>query len=172
MQLLNYELYSITSYDILKDIMHIGFLFNNEKFSRNKMNIIYGKMEKMLYFFSETKYYVEMTKMEIALAVIGFVRETLGLTAYNNILKDIFMNGGDEKKYLNCLSKFRKYFKIQDDSRHNCNKENNNCTKNINENNNCNSRSDSFDSTSSSENSSENISENIGTENDNTCRNS
>jgi hypothetical protein len=172
LQLLNYELYSITSYDILKDIMHIGFLFNNEKFSRNKMNIIYGKMEKMLYFFSETKYYIEMTKMEIALAVIGFVRETLGLTAYNNILKDIFMNGGDEKKYLNCLSKFRKYFKIQDDSRHNCNKENNNCTKNINENNNCNSRSDSFDSTSSSENSSENISENIGTENDNTCRNS
>ena len=52
LQLLNYELYSITSYDILKDIMHIGFLFNNEKFSRNKMNIIYGKMEKMLYFFS------------------------------------------------------------------------------------------------------------------------
>lgn len=172
LQLLNYELYSITSYDILKDIMHIGFLFNNEKFSRNKMNIIYGKMEKMLYFFSETKYYIEMTKMEIALAVIGFVRETLGLTAYNNILKEIFMNSGDEKKYLNCLSKFRKYFKIQDDSRHNCNKENNNCTKNINENNNCNSRSDSFDSTSSSENSSENISENIGTENDNTCRNS
>ena len=53
LQLLNYELYTITSYDILMDIMHTGFLFNNEQFSQNKMNIIYGKIGKMLYFFSE-----------------------------------------------------------------------------------------------------------------------
>ena len=119
LQLLNYELYSITSYDILMDIMNVGIFFNNEKFSRNKMNIIYGKIEKMLYFFSETKYFIEMTPMEIALSVVGFVRETLGLTAYNNIIKDIYMPRDDVKRYLICLSKFRKCFKILDNNSHN-----------------------------------------------------
>ena len=57
-----------------------------------------------------------MTPMEIALSVIGFVRETLGLTAYNNILKNIFMSSGDVKRYLSCLAKFRKCFKIQEDN--------------------------------------------------------
>ena len=170
LQLLNYELYSITSYDILKDIMYMGFLFNNEKFSYNKMNIIYTKMEKMLYFFSETKYYIEMTKMEIALAVIGFVRETLGLTAYNDIIKDIFCLSWDAKKYLNCLSKFRKYFKIQDDSKHSCKTEKNKVPKNNNYNN-SKSHSDSF-SDSTSENSTDNNSDNnTDTENENICKN-
>ena len=134
LQLLNYELYSITAYDIVKDIMYTGFLFNNEKFSRNKMNIIYGKIEKILYFFSETKYYIEMTQMEIALAVIGFVRETLGLTAYNNILKEIFMPCEDYKRYLHCLAKFKRYFKIQDDANHHHNN-NTQSNNNININN-------------------------------------
>ena len=116
LKLLNYELYSITTYDILEDIMYTGFLFNNEKFSHNKMNFIYGKMEKMLYFFAETKYYIEMNPMEIALSVIGFIRETLGLPVYNNILKIIFIPNGDVKKYLNCLTKFRKCFKIQNET--------------------------------------------------------
>ena len=122
LKLLNYELHSITSYDILMDIMYTGFLFNDEKFSKNKMNIIYRKIIQMLYFFSETKYFIEMTPMEIALAVIGFVRETLGLIAYNNIIKNIFIPNGEVKRYLNCLNKFRKYFKIQDDSIQNKNK--------------------------------------------------
>ena len=129
------------------------------------------KMEKMLYFFSETKYYIEMTKMEIALAIIGFVRETLGLTAYNNIIKDIFIQSGDAKKYLNCLSKFRKYIKIQDDSKHNNKKEKN---LNLNNNNfkNSKSRSDSF-SDSTSENSSDNNLDNSNDiENENSCKNS
>ena len=167
LQLLNYELYSITAYDIVKDIMYTGFIFNNEKFSRNKMNVIYGKIEKMLYFFSEMKHYIEMTQMEIALSVIGFVRETLGLPAYNNILMDIFMQSGDVKKYLNCLEKFKKYFKIQDDSKKKINK------KIIKNNNNFehNTGSISDNSTdSNSENGLENNS-NIDTDN-NTCKNS
>ena len=130
LQLLNYELYSITSYDILMDIMHTGFLFNNEQFSHNKMNIIYGKIGKMLYFFSETKYYIEMTPMEIALSVIGFVRETLGLTAYNDIIKNLFMSSGDVKRYLSCLTKFRKCFKIQEDNNRICDNNNNNNANN------------------------------------------
>lgn len=135
LQLLDYNLYVHTSYDIMMDIMQTGFLFNDEKFSKNKMNIIYGKIVKMLYFFSETKYYIEMTPMEIALSVIGFVRETLGLTAYNNIIKNLFMSSGDIKRYLSCLTKFRKCFKIQEDNNHNCELNNNNKSnieKNIN----------------------------------------
>ena len=78
LRLLNYDLYSFTSYDIVMDIMHAGFLFNDEKFSQRKMNIVYSKIEKILYFFSEIKFYIDMTPMEIALSVIGFIRETLG----------------------------------------------------------------------------------------------
>ena len=122
LQLLNYDLYAITSYDIVMDILHTGFLFNNEKFSINKMKVIYGKVEKMLYFFSEKKYYIEMTPIEIALAVIGFIREALGLVAYNNIIQQIFMTqNGDLKTYSDCLMLFRKCFQIQEDSNHNNN---------------------------------------------------
>ena len=36
LRLLDYDLYAHTSYDILIDIMHTGFLFNDEKFSKKK----------------------------------------------------------------------------------------------------------------------------------------
>ena len=126
LRLLNYDLYSFTSYDIVMDIMYTGFLFNDEKFSQRKMNIVYSKIEKILYFFSEIKYYIEMTPMEIALSVIGFIRETLGLISYNDIIKKIFMPNDDVKKYLNCLNKFRRCFKIEDNINSNNNNENNN----------------------------------------------
>ena len=119
LQLLDYDLLVYTSYDILMDIMHTGFLFKGEKFSYKKMNLIYGKMENMLYFYSETKNYIEMTNKEIALSIIGLVRETLGLIAYNNILKSLFMNEYTNiQSYYSSLNKLRKFFKIKDDSNH------------------------------------------------------
>ena len=133
LQLLNYDLYAITPYDILMDIMHTGFLFNNENFSINKMNAIYGKMEKMIYFFSEKKYYIEMTPIEIALAVIGFIREALGLVAYNNIIQQIFMTQiNDLKTYSDCLFIFKKCFQIQEDSNHSVTNNSNKTDKNNN----------------------------------------
>jgi hypothetical protein len=114
LQLLNYDLYAITSYDIVMDIMHTGFLFSGENFSLNKMNAIYQKVETMLYFFSEKKYYIEMTPIEIAISVIGFIREALGLVTYHNIIKHIFMTQvNDLKIYLDCLNLFKKCFQIQ-----------------------------------------------------------
>lgn len=119
LQLLNYDLLINTSYDILMDILYTGFLFEDEKFSLKKMNLIYGKIENMLYFFSETKNYIDMTHKEIALALIGLIRETLGLNAYNNILKNIFMNEYTNiQSYYSCLNKLRKFFKIKDDNNH------------------------------------------------------
>ena len=119
LQFLDYDLIVHTSYDILMDIIHIGFLFKDEKFSLKKMNVIYGKMENMIYFFSETRAYIDMTHKEIALSLIGLMRETLGLIAYNNILKCIFMSENtDIQSYCTSLKKIRKCFKINDDSNH------------------------------------------------------
>jgi len=120
LQLLDYDLYVHTSYDIMMDIMHTGFLFNNEKFSLRKMNLIYGKIENMLYFFSETKYYIDMTHKEIALSIIGLIRETLGLISFSKIVNTVFMNdSSDIQNYFICLKKLRKCFKIKDDSKKN-----------------------------------------------------
>ena len=143
LRLLNYDLYAFTSYDIVMDIMHTGFLFNDEKFSQRKMNIVYSKIEKIIYFFSEIKYFIDMTPMETALSVIGFVRETLGLVAYNDIIKQIFMPNDDVKKYLICLNTFKRCFKIQD------NITNNNINSNKNRNNSQSSESSSEQSSDS-----------------------
>ena len=119
LRLLDYDLFAHTPYDILIDIMHTGFLFNDEKFSKKKMNFLYGKMENILYFFSETKLYIEMTNKEFALAIVGFIRETLGLVAYNDIIKNIFMSQDtDIQNYYSCLKKLRKCFKILDNNNH------------------------------------------------------
>jgi len=84
-----------------------------------------------------------MTPMETALSVIGFVRETLGLVAYNDIIKQIFMPNDDVKKYLICLDKFKRCFKIQD------NITNNNINSNKNRNNSQSSESSSEQSSDS-----------------------
>ena len=133
LQLLDYDLYAYTSYDIMMDIMQTGFLFNDEKFSLKKMNLIYGKMENMLYFFSETKYYIDMTPKEISLAIIGLIRETLGLISYNKIIKIVFMNENtDIENYLSCIKKLRKCFKIKDDEKYNNNNNNSDSTTDSN----------------------------------------
>ena len=119
LKFLDYDLIVHTSYDILIDIMHTGFLFKDEKFSLKKMNVIYGKMENMIYFFSEAKAYIDMNHKEVALSLIGLMRETLGLMAYNNILKSIFMSQNDDiQSYYTCLKKIRKCFKINDHTNH------------------------------------------------------
>ena len=100
-QLLDYDLHVFTCYDVLMDILHCGFLFNGERFSINKMKIIYEKIEGMIYMFSESKYYLDMTNKEIALVIIGLIREILGLEAYSNIIKYIFIN--DQKNIQNHL---------------------------------------------------------------------
>ena len=58
-----------------------------------------------------------MTHKEIALSLIGLIREILGLTAYNDILKEIFMNENtDIQSYYVSLKKFAKFFKINDNN--------------------------------------------------------
>ena len=118
LKLLDYDLNVFTAYDILIDIMNCGFLFEDENFSTKKVNIIYSKIENMLYLFSESKFYIDMTPKEIALSIIGFIRESLGLESFTEKrFKSIFFTNEatDEKFYMNCLIKFRKCFKVKND---------------------------------------------------------
>lgn len=140
LQLLDYNLYANTSFDIMMDIMHTGFLFSNEKFSLKKMNLIYKKMENMLYFFSGTKFYIDMTHKEIAISIIGLIRETLGLVSYNKIIKTIFMSEcTDIQIYSLCLQKLKKFFKIKDDENQNNNHSDSNTDANSDSSSDCNS---------------------------------
>ena len=120
LQLLDYDLYNFTCYDILMDILHCGFLFNGEKFSINKMKAIYEKIETMLYMFTESKYYIEMSHKEIALAFIGLTREILGLEPFNNIIKYIFINNENNfQNYINYLNIIKRCFVIKESNNSN-----------------------------------------------------
>jgi hypothetical protein len=144
LQLLDYNLYVNTSFDIMMDIMQTGFLFSCEKFSLKKMNLIYKKMENMLYFFSGTKFYIDMTHKEIAMSIIGFIRETLGLAPYDKIMKSVVMNECmDIQSYSLCLQKVKKFFKIKDDENQNNNHSDSNTDANSDSGSDCNSENSS-----------------------------
>ena len=114
LNLLNYDLKVFTCYDVLIDILHCGFLFNDEDFSIGKMHSIYGEIENILYLFSESKYYIDMTHKEVAMAIIGFVREMLGLSSFSKNIQYVFMHEYvDIHNYVNCLNKLRKCFKLK-----------------------------------------------------------
>ena len=96
------------------DILNCGFIFNDEDFSVRKMHSIYSEIENILYLFSESKYYIDMTHKEIAMAIIGFIRETLGVISFSNNIQNIFMHEFvDIHNYVNCLNKLRKCFKLK-----------------------------------------------------------
>lgn len=144
LQLLNYDLHAYTSYDILMDILHTGFLFNNENFCMKKMHSVYGKMENMLYMFAESKHYIDWTHKERALAIIGFIRETLGLVAFSKNVQIVCMHEfTDIHNYLNCLNRVKKCFKFKEDTQ---------------KNDNCSNHSDS-NTDANSDNNSDNVSE-------------
>ena len=115
LQLLDYDLHVFTCYDILMDILHCGFLFHWENFSVVRMKAIYQKADNILYMFSESKYYIDMTHKEIALSIIGLIRDILGLEAYNNVIKYVFINDQNNfKKYIDYFNKLKRIFIIKE----------------------------------------------------------
>lgn len=115
LQLLDYDLHVFTCYDILMDILHCGFLFHWENFSVVRMKAIYEKADNILYMFSESKYYIDMTHKEIALSIIGLIRDILGLEAYNNVIKYVFINDQNNfKKYIDYFNKLKRIFIIKE----------------------------------------------------------
>lgn len=114
-KLLNYDLIKITSYDILIDILKCGFIFNNEEFLDKKMYTIYDKIENMLYLFSESKHWISMTPMEIAMGIVGWARDYLGLVPFSKNIQTVFMKEIDHiHNYIKCLNKIKKCFKIKE----------------------------------------------------------
>ena len=115
LQLLDYDLHVFTCYDILMDILHCGFLFHWENFSVVRMKAVYEKADNILYMFSESKYYIDMTHKEIALSIIGLIRDILGLEAYNNVIKYVFINDQNNfKKYIDYFNKLKRIFIIKE----------------------------------------------------------
>lgn len=125
-KLLNYDLIKITSYDILMDILKCGFIFNDEDFQIKKMNSVYDKIEDMLYLFSESKNWITMSPKEIAMGIIGWARDYLGLVPFSKNIQTVFLNEVDDvHNYLKCLNKIKKCFKIKEVKNDNNNNANN-----------------------------------------------
>lgn len=136
---LNFDLVRITCYDILRDAMKTGFVFEDEEFDPKKLNSIYAQMENMLFLFSEKKHYIRMSPKEIAMGIVGLSREILGLNAFNENIQFIFMGLSEFDdshiyNYVKCLNKIRKCFKIQIAEDNENENNNNNNVNNINNN--------------------------------------
>ena len=131
--------------------MKCGFVFDDEEINPNKLNMVYNQMENMLYLFSETKHYIFMSPKEVAIGIMGFAREILGLAPFNESVQIVFMNIKDvdnihNYNYLKCLNKIKKCFKIVE------NNNNNNINNNINNNNNNNNNHSDSTKDSNSDN--------------------
>ena len=114
LKLLNYKLNVRTSYDILMDILHFGFIFEGEDFHMGKINCIYSNLEKLLYFFSEINSYIDMNAKQIAFSIIGFARELLNLVPFNETIKKIFLiSKEDEDIYNSGLLLIKKKVRIE-----------------------------------------------------------
>ena len=114
LQLLNYNLNIYTSYDILMDILFYGFIFENEDFNYEKLNLFYFNIEKILYTFSESNYYIDMTPKQIAISLIAFSRKLLNLNPFSENIKKIFMiKDSNENSYITGLKIIEKKIKIK-----------------------------------------------------------
>ena len=114
LNLLNYELNIYTSYDILLDILNMGFVFHGEELNYKKMNYLYYNLEKILYIFSEMNSYIEMSPKKLAICMIGFARELLDLNPFSDSIKKIFLiNQNNEKDYITGLHIIKKRIKIE-----------------------------------------------------------
>ena len=116
LQLLDYDLNVYTPYDMIIDILYLGFIFENEELNEKQLNILYNNIPKALYIFSESKSYIKMTPKQIALGMIGFFRELFGLDPFNDNIHKIFLiNNRNEKLYISGLNIIKKRIKIENE---------------------------------------------------------
>ena len=114
LQLLDYNLNVYTSYDMIMDILYLGFVFENEDLNKKKLNALYNNIPKILYLFSESNSYINMESKQIAICMIGFFRELFGLDPFSENIQKIFMiNNRNEKMYISGLNIIKKRIKIE-----------------------------------------------------------
>lgn len=112
LQLLNYNLNLHTSYDLLLDILNFGFIFEGENYTKKKINYVYSLPIEILYICSEINLYIDMTAKQTAISIIGFSRELLNLTPFNENIKKIFCIN-NENIYYSSLKIIKKKIKIE-----------------------------------------------------------
>ena len=116
LKLLDYDLNIYTSYDIFMDILYCGFIFENEDFNYNQINLIYYNIQKILYTFSESNSYIDMTPEQIAISMMAFSRELMNLHPFTNNIQKIFMiNKKNENIYIQGLNIIKKRIKIENE---------------------------------------------------------
>ena len=114
LKLLDYDLNIYTSYDIFMDILYCGFIFENEDYNYNQINLIYYNIQKILYTFSESNSYIDMTPKQIAISMMAFSRELMNLNPFTSNIQKIFMiNKINEEIYMKGLKIIKKKIKIE-----------------------------------------------------------
>ena len=71
-------------------------------------------MENMLYLFSESKYWIYMSPKEIAMGIVGWARNFLGLVPFSKNMQTVFLNEFNSiHNYIKCFNRIKKCFKIK-----------------------------------------------------------
>lgn len=116
LKLLDYDLNIYTSYDIFMDILYCGFIFENEDINYKQINLIYYNIQKILYTFSESNSYIDMTPKQIAISMMAFSRELMNLHPFTSNIQKIFMiNKKNENLYIQGLKIIKKKIKIENE---------------------------------------------------------
>jgi hypothetical protein len=115
LKLLNYNLNVITSYDLLMESINIGFILNDEKYSKKKLKVIYNHIEKMLFAFSESKFFFGLNPKIIVISLLSFIRELLGLKNLNEFFIKYY-GKIYEKELEDCLCKIRICLKVKNNN--------------------------------------------------------
>lgn len=120
LKLLNYDLNICTSYDMVMDILYLGFVFDNEEFNHTKLKSIYNNIPKILYIFSESNSYIKLTSKQIAICMVGFFRELLGLNPFSEVIQKIFkIDNNNINIYISGLNMIKKRIKIENEKKEN-----------------------------------------------------
>jgi hypothetical protein len=95
--------------------INIGFILNDEKYSKKKLKVIYNHIEKMLFAFSESKFFFGLNPKIIVISLLSFIRELLGLKNLNEFFIKYY-GKIYEKELEDCLCKIRICLKVKNNN--------------------------------------------------------
>ena len=125
LKLLDYDLNQNTAYDLLSEMLNCGLVFEDEVFDYKKFDEVYSMILKILYIFSENNSYLDLNNYQIAVSIIGFIRELLGLEPFSKRIIELFFNDPEnvrEEHLKTGLMKIKKLFRINEKAKNEKNK--------------------------------------------------
>ena len=117
LKLLDYDLNQCTAYDILSEMLNCGLVFEDENIDYKKLDEVYFMILKILYIFTENNSFLDFDYYQIAISIIGFIRDLLGLEPFSKRILELFFNGPENirDEYLKAgLMKIKKIFRINE----------------------------------------------------------